>query len=99
MDGLSVTLDVAAIARIVKSPEIAKVVERVCIRVESRAKEHCPVDTGRARASINHVVTVEHDEIVGYVGSNVEYFPHLEFGTSKMAAFAPLRTALAEVTL
>jgi hypothetical protein len=30
----------------------------------------------------------------GVVGSNVEYFPHIERGTAKMTAFAPLRKAL-----
>ena len=28
------------------------------------------------------------------IGSNIEYFPHIEIGTSKMAARAPLRRAL-----
>ena len=30
----------------------------------------------------------------GIIGSNVEYFPYIEMGTSKMAARAPLRRAL-----
>lgn len=43
------------------------------------------VDTGRLRASITH--RIEHDggESVAYVGTNVEYAPHLEFGTKRMA--------------
>ena len=28
------------------------------------------------------------------IGSNIEYFPHIELGTSKMAAKSPLRRAL-----
>lgn len=44
------------------------------------------VDTGRLRASITH--RIEHDggESAAYVGTNVEYAPWLEFGTSRMRA-------------
>lgn len=52
------------------------------------------VDTGRLRASITHEVRKEGDQIVGLVGTNVEYAPHLEFGTNKMAARPFLRPAL-----
>jgi HK97 gp10 family phage protein len=52
------------------------------------------VDTGRLRASITHEVHKEGDQIVGLVGTNVEYAPHLEFGTNKMAARPFLRPAL-----
>ena len=42
------------------------------------------VDTGRLRASITHRVEMESGEVVGYVGTNVEYAPYLEFGTTRM---------------
>jgi len=52
------------------------------------------VDTGRLRASITHEVCKESNQIIGLVGTNVEYAPHLEFGTNKMAARPFLRPAL-----
>lgn len=54
--------------------------------VERQAKEDCPVDTGRLRASINSRVETENNDIVGIVGTVVEYAPFVEFGTSKMSA-------------
>ena len=62
--------------------------------VERTAKSHgyCPVLTGTARRSITHEPQVPKREV--RVGSNIEYFPYIELGTSKMAARAPLRRAL-----
>ena len=40
--------------------------------------------TGRLRNSISHAVAEE--EKAAYIGSNVEYAPYVELGTSKMAA-------------
>jgi len=51
------------------------------------------VDTGRLRASIRPEVKRMGGEIVGIVGSNVAYAPHLEFGTSRMAARPFLKRA------
>ena len=60
--------------------------------VERTAKEkgYCPVDTGTARRSITRKI----EKRRAIVGSNVEYFPYIEMGTSKMPAHAPLRKAL-----
>jgi HK97 gp10 family phage protein len=65
------------IDRLEKNMEIA------CLLVERDAKKNAPVDTGRLRASITHYVEKE-KEIVGIVGTNVEYAKYQEFGTSKM---------------
>lgn len=46
---------------------------------EANAKEICPVDTGRLRNSITH--TQDGDN--AYIGTNVEYAPYVEFGTSR----------------
>ena len=44
-------------------------------------------DTGRMRNSVTHDVTRDAEgHLVARVGSNVEYAPHLELGTSKMEA-------------
>ena len=56
--------------------------EAIGLTAEGYAKELCPVDTGRLRNSISHAV--EGDAV--YIGTNVEYAPYVELGTSKMRA-------------
>lgn len=58
------------------------------------AKREVRVDTGRLRASITHEVEKTKNEIIGRVGSNVEYAIPQEYGTSKMSAHPYLRPAL-----
>lgn len=53
---------------------------------EAEAKKACPVDTGRLKNSITHTYVDAGDAIVGQIGSNVEYAPHVEFGTSTQKA-------------
>ena len=45
------------------------------------AADKAPVDTSRLKNSISHAV-VESENAV-YIGTNVEYAPYQEFGTSK----------------
>lgn len=52
------------------------------------------VDTGRLRNSITHAVD-ESDRSVA-VGTNVEYAPYVELGTSKMKGWPYLRPAAQE---
>jgi phage gpG-like protein len=52
--------------------------EAAGIAVESAAKGLAPVDTGRLRSSITH----DSDEDGAVVGTNVEYAPMQELGTS-----------------
>lgn len=80
-DGLRVQLDQGALDRLLRGPQgpVARAVERRCIEIEAAATRLCPVDTGRLRASIGHVLGEDDGEVVGYVGSNVEYAPHVEF--------------------
>lgn len=51
--------------------------QEACAVVEAAAKEKCPVDDGTLRASISSMVVGN----VGYVGTNVEYAPYVEYGT------------------
>ena len=53
--------------------------EEVGLVAEGYAKRACPVDTGRLRNSITHVTRP--DEKAVYIGTNVEYAPHVEYGT------------------
>lgn len=50
------------------------------------------IDTGRLRASITH--NVMDDEKAVYIGTNVEYAPYVELGTSKAPAYPFLRPAI-----
>lgn len=65
---------------------IAKNILKKCVMIERRAKELCPVDTGRLRNSISSELRTENDNLVGIVGTDVEYAPFVEFGTVRMDA-------------
>lgn len=66
--------------------------EIIGLTAEKYAKQIVPVDTGRLRNSITH--NVDGKEV--YVGSNVEYAPHVEYGTIKQKAQPFLRPAATE---
>lgn len=65
-------------------------------RAVRNMRQLCPVDTGRLRNSIG--VTAGHDARGPYidVGTNVDYAPPVEFGTSVSEAQPFVRTGLAE---
>ncbi len=66
--------------------------EAVGLSAEGHAKKITPVDTGNLRNSITHLV----DGKAAYIGTNVEYAPYVELGTSKMAARPYLKPAATE---
>lgn len=72
--------------------QIAQALEVIGLTAERYAKELCPVDTGRLRNSISHA----RDDNAAYIGTNVEYAPYVELGTSKMKARPFLRPAATE---
>jgi HK97 gp10 family phage protein len=80
------------------SQEGRKTVQREVLRatlaVQRRAKQLCPVDTGRLRNSI--AVELEEGGMNGAVGTNVKYAPFVEFGTSRMPAQPYLLPAFEE---
>ncbi len=53
--------------------------EEVGLVAEGYAKRVCPVDTGRLRNSITHIVDADGKYAV--IGTNVEYAPYVELGT------------------
>jgi HK97 gp10 family phage protein len=89
---------------------VGKAVLKGCLTVERAAKESIvgpsnevsepgeppKIKTGRLRASITHRVVYEDAQVVGEVGTNVEYGVYLEYGTSKMAPRPFLGPALDE---
>lgn len=91
-----IVFDQAALGELLEGPDgpVGREVARRTIRVESAAIRGCPVDTGRLRSSITHEVGRDGEGLVGTVGSNVEYAPYVEFGTSHNQAQPFLRPAL-----
>ena len=69
---------------------MGRALEKIGMVGEAYAKEECPVDTGTLRNSISHAV----DDNTAIIGTNVEYAPYVELGTSKMDAQPYLRPAV-----
>lgn len=57
-------------------------VKQATLIADAEAKKKAPVDTGNLRASIS----MEVDGLEGTVGTNVEYAPFVEYGTSRQPA-------------
>lgn len=89
-------VDEAAVRRMISEQGVGvwQDIFRRVKRVEAKAKELCPVDTGRLRASISGEVEVRDGIPVGVVGSDVEYAPYVFNGTRYMAARPVLQQAL-----
>lgn len=68
--------------------------EKACMLVYTDAKRMCPVVTSRLMNSIAWEIEKKADEVVGRVGTNVEYATYVEYGTSKMSAQPYLRPSL-----
>lgn len=73
---------------------IAKALTMIGMKAEGNAKAICPVDTGRLRNSITNAIDIESNAV--YIGTNVEYGPDVELGTSKMYPHPYLRPAAAD---
>lgn len=73
---------------------LAKALEEVGLVAEGYAKKACPFDTGRLRNSITHQVRPSEKSV--YIGTNVEYAPYVELGTSRTEPQPFLRPAAAD---
>lgn len=91
-----VEINGAALAELFESPagEVAKDLQRRALQVDAAAKRLCPVDTGRLRSSITSEIGQDGQGLVAAIGTNVEYAPYIELGTSRMAAQPFLLPAL-----
>ena len=58
---------------------LATALEEIGLTAEGYAKRACPVDTGRLRNSITHIV--DEGGKCAVIGTNVEYAPYVELGT------------------
>jgi HK97 gp10 family phage protein len=74
-----------------KNRKIETALMLIGLTAERYAKCLCPVDTGRLRNSITHEVVTGEEAV--YVGTNVEYAPYVELGTSRQTAQPYLRPA------
>lgn len=68
--------------------------EKIGLLAEGYAQMKCPVDTGNLRGSITH--EVDTGEKAVYIGTNVEYAPYVELGTSRQTAQPFLKPAATE---
>ena len=68
--------------------------EEIGLLAEGYAAGRCPVDTGNLRGSITHEVDAGENAV--YIGTNVEYAPYVELGTSRQRAQPFLRPAASE---
>lgn len=73
---------------------IGRALEEIGLLAENYAAKKCPVDTGNLRGSITYEVDAAGKAV--YVGTNVEYAPYVELGTSRQKAQPYLRPAASE---
>lgn len=73
---------------------IGVALEEIGLSAEKYAAKKCPVDTGNLRGSITHEVDAGDNAV--YIGTNVEYAPYVELGTSRQKAQPFLRPAASE---
>lgn len=92
MSNYFVTIDNSELVIQASYAQIEKALKSVALSAEKYAKRDCPVDTGRLRSSITH----ETDKNTAYIGTNVEYGPYVEMGTSRMRAQPFLEPAIDE---
>ena len=76
--------------------QIGAALEAIGLKVEGYAKLLCPVDTGRLRNSITHVVKTNEKTV--YIGTNVEYAAAVECGTSRQRPQPYLKPAATQHT-
>lgn len=73
---------------------IGVALEEIGLLAENYAARKCPVDTDNLRSSITHEVDAGDNAV--YIGTNVEYAPYVELGTSRQGAQPFLRPAASE---
>lgn len=73
---------------------IGAALEEIGLLAENYAARKCPVDTGNLRGSITYEVDAGDNAV--YIGTDVEYAPYVELGTSRQKAQPFLRPAASE---
>lgn len=73
---------------------IGAALEEIGLLAENYAAKKCPADTGNLRGSITYEVDTADNAV--YIGTDVEYAPYVELGTSRQEAQPFLRPAASE---
>lgn len=73
---------------------IAKALVMIGQQAEDNAKEICPTRTGRLKNSITNAIDTEANAV--FIGTNVEYGPYVELGTSSRNPHPYLKPAAAD---
>jgi hypothetical protein len=96
---LSVTVNRGRVEALLSGRDgpLAELLVGIAVRVESKAKMLCPVDTGRLRSSISHTVGRDDRGLWATVGTNVDYAMAVEYGTFRQRAQPYLRPALESI--
>lgn len=76
------------------SDDVRRAVVQTGVDVQNRARELCPVDTGRLRASIVHRVEGGGRSVGMVIGTNVSYAADVEYGTAPHVIVPKNRKAL-----
>lgn len=93
-DGISVRQDNTEQVTDGIDSAIGAALEEIGLLAEGYAARKCPVDTGNLRGSIAYEVDAADSAV--YIGTNVEYAPYVELGTSHQKAQPFLRPAASE---
>jgi|SRR5699024_8072093 len=83
-------------ARKMMAAKLNNTANQVGVFLESESKARTPVDTGRLRRETFHDTDVSDTKANVFVGSNVEYDPHVELGTVNQKAQPHHRPAVTE---
>jgi len=79
------------------SEKTAKATMQAGLKTEYFVKQGTPVRTGNLKSNINtQVISKNKDKVEAFVGTNVSYAPHVEFGHEKMQPRAMFRKAIDE---
>lgn len=73
---------------------IAKALFMIGQQAEGNAKAICPTITGRLKNSITNAIDADANAV--YIGTNVEYGPYVELGTSRRHPHPYLKPAAAD---
>lgn len=93
-------LNQTALSQLLESPTggVGRELYRRGINVQGRARQLCPVDTGRLRSSITVEITSERSRLACRVGTNVKYAMMVHKGTGIYGPKArPIRPTHASV--
>lgn len=88
-DGVEVVGDNTEQVEAAIGAAIARGLEAIGLQAEGYAVEKCPVDTGLLKNSITHM-RINNGV---YIGTDLEYAPYVELGTSRSKAQPFLRPA------